>query len=45
VVALNRFANSRDLQMSGYSALVDAEKDLLRELAGRIAASLVSPRL
>lgn len=41
VVALNRFSQSRALQTSGYSALVDAEKVLLAELAQKIAASLV----
>jgi uncharacterized protein len=43
VLALNRFADSRALDASGYSALVDAEKVLLGELAAKIAASLVSP--
>jgi len=42
VVALNRFAESRNLQTSGYSALVDAEKILMAELATKIAASLVT---
>jgi uncharacterized protein len=42
VVALNRFSQSRTLQASGYSALVDAEKILLAELAQKIAASLVT---
>jgi uncharacterized lipoprotein YmbA len=42
VVALNRFSQSRALQTSGYSALVDAEKVLLAELAQKIAASLVT---
>ena len=41
VVALNRFSESRSLEASGYSALVDAEKILLAELAAKIAASLV----
>ncbi len=40
VISLNRFADSRALTASGYSALVDAEKLLLAELARRIAASL-----
>jgi uncharacterized protein len=44
VVALNRFAESRALQASGYGALVDAEKALLAELAQQIAASLVTAR-
>ncbi len=42
VVALNRFSQSRTLEASGYSALVDAEKILLAELAQKIAASLVT---
>jgi uncharacterized protein len=42
VVALNRFSESRALQTSGYSALVDAEKVLLAELAQKVAASLVT---
>jgi uncharacterized protein len=42
VVALNRFSESRALEASGYSALVDAEKVLLAELAQKIAASLVT---
>lgn len=42
VIALNRFSESRALQTSGYSALVDAEKVLLAELAQKIAASLVT---
>jgi len=42
VVALNRFSESRALAASGYSALVDAEKVLLAELAQKIAASLVT---
>ncbi len=42
VVALNRFSQSRTLAASGYSALVDAEKILLAELAQKIAASLVT---
>ncbi len=41
VTALNRFSQSRDMDASGYSALVDAEKILLGELAQKIAASLV----
>lgn len=41
VVALNRFSESRTLETSGYSALVDTEKSLLAELAKKIAASLV----
>jgi uncharacterized protein len=45
VVALNRFSESRHLETSGYSALVDAEKMLLAELATKIAASLVTPAL
>jgi uncharacterized protein len=40
VVTLNRFSQSRTLATSGYSALVDAEKVLLAELARKIAASL-----
>ncbi|MEZ5572164.1 MAG: ABC-type transport auxiliary lipoprotein family protein [Halioglobus sp.] len=43
VLALNRFADSQTLQVSGYSALVDAEKNLLAALARQIAASLVNP--
>ena len=43
VIALNRFSSTRALQTSGYGALVDAEKDLLTELAQKIAASLVTP--
>lgn len=43
VVALNRFSESRNLEMSGYSALVDAEKELLAALAIRISNSLVPP--
>jgi uncharacterized protein len=42
VIALNRFSQSRTLEASGYSALVDAEKILLAELAQKIAASLVT---
>jgi uncharacterized lipoprotein YmbA len=41
VVALNRFSESRTLETSGYSALVDTEKALLAELAKKIAVSLV----
>lgn len=41
VVALNRFSESRTLETSGYSALVDAEKALLAEFSKKIAASLV----
>ena len=40
VIELNRFANTQALQASGYSALVDAEKALLSDLAKQIAASL-----
>lgn len=40
VASLNRFSESRALAVSGYSALVDAEKNLLAELAKKIAASL-----
>ncbi|CAA0111966.1 Uncharacterised protein [Halioglobus japonicus] len=40
VVSFNRFADARALTASGYSALVDAEKLLLAELAKRISASL-----
>lgn len=40
VTTLNRFSESRALAASGYSALVDAEKALLSELAQRIAATL-----
>jgi uncharacterized lipoprotein YmbA len=40
VTSLNRFAQSRALDASGYAALVDAEKILLTELAQKIAASL-----
>jgi len=40
VTSLNRFSESRALATSGYSALVDAEKQLLSELAQRIAATL-----
>ena len=42
VVALNRFSETRVLEASGYSALVEAEKILLAQLAQKIAASLVS---
>jgi uncharacterized lipoprotein YmbA len=42
VTGLNRFSDSRNLKKSGYGALVDAEKDLLAELAKNIAASLGS---
>jgi uncharacterized lipoprotein YmbA len=42
VVVLNRFSQSYALATSGYSALVDAEKVLLAELAQKIAASLVT---
>jgi|AntAceMinimDraft_5_1070358.scaffolds.fasta_scaffold00015_38 uncharacterized lipoprotein YmbA len=40
VIMLNRFSESRALTTSGYAALVDAEKNLLSELAQRIATSL-----
>ena len=40
VTGLNRFSNTRSLKISGYGALVEAEKDLLAELAKNIAASL-----
>jgi uncharacterized lipoprotein YmbA len=40
VSSLHRFADSRTLAASGYSALVDTEKALLSELAQRIAATL-----
>lgn len=40
VASFNRFAESRTLVTSGYSALVDAEKALLSELAQRISATL-----
>ena len=43
VIALNRYADTRSLQASGYGALVESEKALLSELARQIAASLVSP--
>jgi uncharacterized lipoprotein YmbA len=43
VIVLNRFAQSRNLDSSGYSALVDAEKDLLAELAIKISNSLGPP--
>lgn len=43
VVTLDRFSASRNLETSGYSALVDAEKSLLAELAIKVAASLVTP--
>ncbi|HEY6130745.1 MAG TPA: ABC-type transport auxiliary lipoprotein family protein, partial [Halioglobus sp.] len=43
VLALNRFSESRVLDADGYSALVDAEKILLSELAKKVAASLVTP--
>jgi uncharacterized protein len=42
VIALNRFSEARALETSGYSALVNAEKVLLAELAQKIAASLVT---
>jgi uncharacterized lipoprotein YmbA len=42
LVTLNRYADSRKLQASGYGALVEAEKVLLSELAKQIAASLVN---
>ena len=42
VSSLNRFADSRALATSGYSALVNAEKLLLTDLAQKIAASLTS---
>ncbi len=44
VIALNRFSQSQALTTSGYSAMVDAEKSLLAELAQKIAASLVIPK-
>ena len=40
VASLNRFSESRALTSSGYSALVEAEKILLSELAAKIAATL-----
>lgn len=40
VASLNRFSETRALTASGYSALVDAEKILLADLAKKIAASL-----
>jgi uncharacterized lipoprotein YmbA len=43
VVTLNRYADSRSLQASGYAALVEEEKILLSELARQIAASMVNP--
>lgn len=43
VAALNRYAQVRHLQASGYDALVAAEKALLSELAQQIAAALVNP--
>lgn len=42
IVNLNRFSTSRDLTANGYSALVEAERALLEELAKKIAASLIS---
>ncbi|MEZ5501487.1 MAG: ABC-type transport auxiliary lipoprotein family protein [Halioglobus sp.] len=42
VLSLNRFADTRALQASGYAALVDAEKALLADLAKQIAASLAA---
>jgi uncharacterized protein len=45
VIVLNRFAQSRNLESSGYGAMVDAEKILLAELAARIAASLTPTTL
>lgn len=44
VASLNRFAESRDLTASGYSALVEAEKSLLAELAKIIATSLANQK-
>ncbi|MDG2048222.1 MAG: ABC-type transport auxiliary lipoprotein family protein [Halioglobus sp.] len=41
IVNLNRFSTSRALTASGYSALVEAERGLLEELARKIAASLI----
>ncbi|MCB1704994.1 MAG: membrane integrity-associated transporter subunit PqiC [Halioglobus sp.] len=40
VASLNRFSESRALAASGYSALVDAEKILLTDLATSIATAL-----
>jgi uncharacterized lipoprotein YmbA len=42
VLALNRFSESRALDANGYTALVDAEKILLADLAKKIAASLAT---
>ncbi len=44
VASLNRFSESRALAASGYSALVDAEKFLLTELAKKIATSLADQK-
>jgi uncharacterized lipoprotein YmbA len=44
VASLNRFSESRALTASGYSALVDAEKVLLSELAKRIATTLANQK-
>ena len=44
VYSLNRFSDSRALTASGYAALVDAEKILLTELAGKIATSLANQK-
>lgn len=42
VASLNRFSESRALTQSGYSALVEAEKVLLSELAQKIATTLAN---
>lgn len=40
VAGAHRFAERRSLSRDGYAALVDAQRELLATLAGRIAASL-----
>jgi hypothetical protein len=42
VLVMNRFAQERMLASSGYSALVDAEKALLTELANQIGSALTA---
>jgi uncharacterized lipoprotein YmbA len=44
VASLNRFSESRALTASGYSALVDAEKILLSELAKSISVALANQK-
>lgn len=43
VLGIHRFSQTKTQAEDGYSALVDAERDLLKELAQQIAASLVIP--